>query len=59
MEMIDKINLARDCISGAIDEEDKNYGLFFLSCYGLISKFGSQYSDLIKYAFSETKFFYW
>lgn len=56
MEKIERLNLAKECISGACDEDDQMYGMFLLCCYGLLDKFGSEYSELIKLAFSDSNF---
>lgn len=57
MEKIEILNLAKECISGACDEDDQMYGMFLFCCYGLLDKFGSEHSELIKLAFSGSNFF--
>lgn len=57
MEKIERLNLAKECISGACDEDCQMYGMFLLCCYGLLNKFGCEYSELIKLVFSDSNFF--
>lgn len=57
MEKIERLNLAKECISGGCGEDDKMYSMFLLCCYGLLDKFGSEYSELIKLVFSNSNFF--
>ena len=57
MEMLEKINLSKTIVSECISKNDENYGLYFLTCYGLLSKFGDEYLPLIEEFFRNTDFF--
>lgn len=56
MEMIEKINLANRIVSSRFDKNNEHYGLYFLGCYGLLSKFGDNYLELVERLFKECDF---
>lgn len=57
METINKLNLAKNIALSVSDLDDENYSLYYLACYGLISKYGDTYLDLIEKLFQECLFF--
>lgn len=57
MEMIEKLNIVEKCIPYVVDKSDENYGVYYLACYGLISKFGDEYLELIEKLFEDCEFF--
>lgn len=56
MEMIERINLANKIVSSRFDKCNKHYGIYFLGCYGLLSKFGDNYLELVEQLFKECDF---
>lgn len=51
------IKLAEKIINKRFSKNDETYGLYILSCYGLLSKFGENYTPLIENLFQNTNFY--
>ena len=51
------LTLAYEIVNKRFNNNDTNYGLYVLGCYGLLSKFGDAYLPLVKKLFSECEFY--
>lgn len=51
------IEIANEIINKIFSKDDENYGLLVLGCYGLLTKFGENYTPIIEKLFLETNFF--
>ena len=54
--MNDKFILAEQIVSSRFKKDNLYYGLYVLSCYGLLTKF-EDYTDIIKYLFKDCEFY--
>lgn len=55
--MDENLALAYKIVDKRFSKDEKNYGIYVLGCYGLLSKFGDEYSPLIEDFFSECEFY--
>ena len=51
-----KLELTKQIIDENYEHDDELYGTLFLTCYGMISKYGEEYSSLINKLFTLTTF---
>jgi hypothetical protein len=50
------LDITKRIIDDNYDHDDELYGILFLTCYGLVSKYGDTYADLIHKLFTLTTF---
>ena len=54
---MNKYEIAEEIITKRFDKNDENYALYYLSCYGLLDKFGDKYLSLIEELFATCEFY--
>lgn len=54
---MDKYKLSEEIVSKRFSKNDKNYGLYYLCCYGLLEKFGDKHLYLVEKLFKNCNFY--